>query len=86
MQQTRGTVFQAFDDGIAAVPLAAGPRYPLTGHLLSPMVRAAPMAPSSIIVVLGAALPGCFRAPVLAGSQTADQGGTASLPAPTSTR
>jgi P-type Cu+ transporter len=44
----------AFMYNVAALPLAAGALYPLTGHLLNPMIAGAAMAFSSVTVVMNA--------------------------------
>ncbi len=55
MQIIRQNLFFAFIYNICAIPVAAGLLFPLTGHLLSPMIAAAAMAASSLSV-LGNAL------------------------------
>lgn len=54
-QKTSATIkmnlFWAFIYNIIGIPVAAGVLYPLTGHLLNPMIAAAAMAFSSVSVV-----------------------------------
>lgn len=47
----RQNLFWAFFYNLVAIPLAAGLLYPLTGHMLSPMIAGAAMAMSSVTVV-----------------------------------
>jgi Cu+-exporting ATPase len=51
MRNIRQNLVLAFGYNTAAIPLAAGLLYPVTGALLSPMIAAAAMALSSISVV-----------------------------------
>ncbi len=51
----------AFGYDVAAIPVAAGLLYPVTGALLSPMTAEAAMAISSIRVVLNSARLNRFR-------------------------
>ena len=55
LRNIRQNLFGAFAYNAAAVPIAAGALYPLTGMLLSPVVGAAAMAMSSVTVVSNAA-------------------------------
>ncbi|NPV35670.1 MAG: cation-translocating P-type ATPase [Bacteroidales bacterium] len=48
----RENLFWAFFYNILCIPLAAGILYPLTGHLLNPMIAGAAMSLSSLMVVL----------------------------------
>ncbi len=63
MRNIRQNLFLAFGYNAAAIPLAAGLLYPVTGSLLSPMIAAAAMALSSISVVLNAARLNRFAPP-----------------------
>ena len=54
MRNIRQNLVLAFAYNAAAIPIAAGLLYPLTGALLSPMIAAAAMAASSLSVVLNA--------------------------------
>jgi Cu+-exporting ATPase len=55
MRNIRQNLVLAFGYNVAAIPIAAGLLYPVTGALLSPMIAAAAMALSSISVVVNAA-------------------------------
>lgn len=54
MRNIRQNLFWAFAYNILGVPLAGGILYPLTGHVLSPMVAAAAMSLSSVTVIANA--------------------------------
>lgn len=54
MRSIRQNLVLAFAYNTAAIPIAAGVLYPVTGALLSPMIAAAAMAASSLSVVLNA--------------------------------
>ena len=51
MRNIRQNLFWAFAYNLLGVPLAAGILYPLTGHLMSPMIAAAAMSFSSVTVI-----------------------------------
>ena len=51
MRNIRQNLFWAFAYNLLGVPLAAGVLYPLTGHLMSPMLAAAAMSFSSVTVI-----------------------------------
>ena len=51
MRNIRQNLFFAFIYNAAGVPIAAGLLYPVFGILLSPIIAAAAMAPSSVSVV-----------------------------------
>jgi P-type Cu+ transporter len=51
MRNIRQNLFFAFLFNVLAVPIAAGALYPLAGVLLSPMIAAAAMSASSLLVV-----------------------------------
>jgi Cu+-exporting ATPase len=76
MRNIRQNLVLAFGYNAAAIPVAAGLLYPLTGALLSPMIAAAAMALSSISVVVNAARLNGFTAPRLA-ADTPTSGGSA---------
>ncbi|MHA7276525.1 heavy metal translocating P-type ATPase [Arthrobacter sp. Hz1] len=63
MRNIRQNLVLAFGYNTAAIPLAAGLLYPLTGALLSPMVAGAAMALSSISVVVNSARLNRFTPP-----------------------
>jgi P-type Cu+ transporter len=54
MANIRQNLFFALVYNGIGVPIAAGALYPLTGHLLSPMVAAAAMSLSSVSVIANA--------------------------------
>jgi len=54
MRNIRQNLFFAFVYNAAAIPIAAGALYPITGMLLSPIIAAGAMALSSISVVMNA--------------------------------
>ena len=54
LRNIRQNLFGAFVYNVAAVPVAAGALYPLTGTMLSPVVAAGAMALSSVTVVSNA--------------------------------
>ena len=74
MRNVRQNLVLAFGYNAAAIPIAAGLLYPVTGALLSPMIAAGAMALSSISVVLNAARLNAFRPPVIAAGGTTDTG------------
>nr|WP_216699785.1 heavy metal translocating P-type ATPase [Arthrobacter sp. H5] len=63
MRNIRQNLVLAFGYNTAAIPLAAGLLYPVTGALLSPMVAGAAMALSSISVVVNSARLNRFTPP-----------------------
>ncbi|MHA7294734.1 heavy metal translocating P-type ATPase [Arthrobacter sp. HLT1-21] len=63
LRNIRQNLVLAFGYNTAAIPLAAGLLYPLTGALLSPMVAGAAMALSSISVVVNSARLNRFTPP-----------------------
>ena len=65
MRNIRQNLLLAFGYNTAAIPIAAGLLYPVTGALLSPMIAAAAMALSSISVVLNAARLNRYTPPTL---------------------
>ena len=54
MRNIRQNLFFAFFYNAAGIPLAAGALYPLTGHLLNPMIAGAAMSLSSVSVITNA--------------------------------
>jgi Cu+-exporting ATPase len=54
MRNIRQNLFFAFGYNAIGVPIAAGILYPLTGHLLSPIIAGAAMSASSVSVILNA--------------------------------
>ena len=54
MKNIRQNLFFAFGYNAIGIPIAAGALYPLTGHLLSPMLAAAAMSLSSVSVIANA--------------------------------
>ncbi len=54
MRNIRQNLFFAFFYNAAGIPLAAGVLYPLTGHLLNPMIAGAAMSLSSVSVITNA--------------------------------
>jgi len=54
MRNIRQNLFFAFAYNALGVPIAAGILYPLTGHLLSPIIAGAAMSASSVSVILNA--------------------------------
>ena len=81
MRNIRQNLVLAFGYNTAAIPVAAGLLYPVTGALLSPMIAAAAMALSSISVVVNAARLNRFAPPSLPeggqeSSARRDPGGT----------
>ncbi len=74
MRNIRQNLVLAFGYNTAAIPLAAGVLYPVTGALLSPMIAAAAMALSSISVVLNSARLNRFTPPALPRTADGEQG------------
>ncbi len=72
MRNIRQNLVLAFGYNVAAIPVAAGLLYPVTGALLSPLIAAAAMAISSISVVANSARLNRFTPPVLAASTPVD--------------
>ena len=70
MRNIRQNLILAFAYNTAAIPVAAGVLYPLTGALLSPIIAAAAMALSSLSVVLNAGRLSRFTPPQLPTSTT----------------
>ena len=54
MRNIRQNLFFAFVFNALAVPIAAGPLYPVLGLLLNPMIASAAMSMSSVLVVTNA--------------------------------
>ncbi len=54
MKNIRQNLFFAFVYNALGVPIAAGVLYPLTGHLLNPMIAGAAMSVSSVSVIVNA--------------------------------
>ncbi|MDP9461241.1 MAG: HAD-IC family P-type ATPase, partial [Actinomycetota bacterium] len=65
MRNIKQNLVLAFGYNVAAIPVAAGLLYPVSGALLSPLIAAAAMAISSISVVLNSARLNRFAPPVL---------------------
>jgi Cu+-exporting ATPase len=65
MRNIKQNLLLAFGYNAAAIPIAAGVLYPLTGVLLSPLIAAAAMALSSISVVVNSTRLNTFKAPQL---------------------
>ncbi len=63
MRNIRQNLVLAFAYNVAAIPVAAGLLYPVTGALLSPMIAAVAMAASSISVVINAGRLSRFQVP-----------------------
>ncbi|RBY92497.1 ATPase P [Blastococcus sp. TF02-8] len=80
MRNIRQNLFLAFGYNTAAIPIAAGLLYPVTGALLSPMIAAAAMALSSISVVVNAARLNRFTPPRVVATVHEDRGTTAKDP------
>ncbi len=72
MRNIKQNLVLAFGYNVAAIPVAAGLLYPVTGALLSPLIAAAAMAISSISVVANSARLNRFTPPVLAASTPVD--------------
>jgi Cu+-exporting ATPase len=70
MRNIRQNLFLAFAYNTAAIPIAAGLLYPVTGDLLSPMIAAVAMAASSLSVVLNANRLRRFTAPPLPAAES----------------
>jgi Cu+-exporting ATPase len=75
MRNIKQNLVLAFGYNVAAIPVAAGLLYPVTGALLSPLIAAAAMAISSISVVLNSARLNRFTPPAM----VARDGGSRSL-------
>ena len=54
IKNIKENLFWAFIYNTVGIPVAAGVLYPLTGHLLNPMIAGAAMAMSSVSVVTNA--------------------------------
>ena len=54
IKNIKENLFWAFIYNTIGIPVAAGILYPLTGHLLNPMIAGAAMAMSSVSVVTNA--------------------------------
>ncbi len=71
MRNIKQNLVLAFGYNVAAIPVAAGLLYPVTGALLSPLIAAAAMAISSISVVLNSARLNRFKQPAMPDAQNA---------------
>ncbi len=69
MRNIKQNLVLAFGYNAAAIPVAAGVLYPVTGVLLSPLIAAAAMAISSISVVVNSTRLNTFKPPQTADSE-----------------